>query len=171
MVIRSMVCAGLLVPSVAFGAVHYGQARVVDVQPLYETVTVNTPQEVCREERYAVTTPARQPGAAIPVLGAVLGGALGHTLGNGSKEKGVATAAGALLGGAVGLSVANRQPTVAASTRYETRQMCALEDRITTEENLVGYRVRYVYQGETYMMRTNTHPGNTVRVRVDVNPA
>ncbi len=169
MVIRSMVCVGLMLPGVAFGAVHYANARVIDVQPLYETVTVNTPREVCREERYVVSTPERRPNGAAPFLGAVLGGVFGHAVADGRKDKQVATAAGALIGGAVGMNMANRQP-VPATNRYETRQMCSLRDNITTEESLVGYNVRYRYQGETYMMRTDRHPGDTVRVRVDVTP-
>jgi uncharacterized protein YcfJ len=171
MVVRSLLCVGLLVPSVAFSAVYYDEARVIDAQPLYETVTVNTPREVCRQERYAITEPTRPRSAAIPVLAAVIGGALGNAVGHSNTNKKVGTAVGAVLGGAVGLDIANRRQVVGGVTRYETRSVCSLEDNISTEENLVGYRVRYRYQGQVYVMRTDRHPGDTVRVRVDVTPA
>lgn len=170
MTVRSLASVAAMLPTVAFGAVHYDTARVIDAQPIYETVQVNTPHEVCRQEQYAVAPPARN-NAAIPVIGAVLGGVLANGLGHDGGSRKVATAAGAIVGGAVGMSIASRQAQAAPATRYETRQVCGLENHITTEQNLTGYRVRYRYQGQVYVMDTDRHPGDTVRVRVDVTPA
>jgi uncharacterized protein YcfJ len=159
-----------LVPTLGFGAVHYADAPVLGVEPMYETVQVNTPREVCREERYAGQRRAFGRSVAAPLLGAALGGALGHTIGNDADENNLGAAAGAILGGAVGLAVANRPPPAHAVPAYQTRQVCALEDDVRTEERLVGYRVRYRYSGEVYVMETDRHPGDTVRVRVEVTP-
>ncbi len=170
MTVRPLATIAALLPTVAFGAVHYDTARVIDAQPMYETVQVNTPREVCRQAQYAVAQPARN-NAAIPVIGAVIGGVLANGLGHDGGSRKVATAAGAIMGGAVGMSIASRQAQAQPVTRYETRQMCTVENHITTEENLIGYRVRYRYQGQVYVMETDRHPGDTVRVRVDVTPA
>jgi uncharacterized protein YcfJ len=160
----------MLVPSMAFGAVHYADAPVLGVEPMYETVQVNTPREVCREERYAVQP--RQPGRSVaaPLLGAAVGGALGHTIGDDRNENNLGAAVGAIMGGAFGLAYANRPQPVYAGPTYQIRQVCALENDIRTEDRLVGYRVRYRYDGEVYVTETNAHPGDYVRVRVEVTP-
>jgi uncharacterized protein YcfJ len=139
----------MLVPSMAFGAVHYADAPVLGVEPMYETVQVNTPREVCREERYAVQP--RQPGRSVaaPLLGA---------------------AVGAIMGGAFGLAYANRPQPVYAGPTYQIRQVCGVENDIRSEDRLVGYRVRYRYDGEVYVTETSAHPGDYVRVRVEVTP-
>ncbi|MEL6215584.1 MAG: histidine kinase, partial [Pseudomonadota bacterium] len=45
-------------------------------------------------------------------------------------------------------------------TRYE----------FETRERVEGFRVTYQYRGETYVTRTETDPGNRIRVRVSVTP-
>lgn len=37
-------------------------------------------------------------------------------------------------------------------------------------ESLIGYQVTYQYAGRTYQTRTDHHPGDRIRVRVDVRP-
>lgn len=160
--------APFFAPMAAFGAVHYSEAPVVGVDPLIETVQVNTPREVCREERYAVQPRGRS--VAAPLIGAAIGGALGHTIGHTEKDNNLGAVVGAIVGGAVGLGVANRPQPAAGVAAYQTRQMCALENDIRTEERVVGYRVRYRYQGEVYVMETDREPGETVRIRVEVTP-
>jgi len=167
---RHWLLAPLLAPTLALGAVHYSNAPVVGVDPLYETVQVNTPREICREERYAVQRPAPGRSPAVPLIGAAIGGALGHTIGNDDRHENLGTVVGAVLGGAVGLSIANRPQPAYANTVYQSRQVCAVENDVHTEQQLTGYRVRYRYQGETYVMETDRHPGDTVRVRVEVTP-
>ena len=39
--------AGLLIPSGAFAGASYEQARVVGVQPIYQTVSYAAPREQC----------------------------------------------------------------------------------------------------------------------------
>jgi uncharacterized protein YcfJ len=167
---RSWLLVPLLGPSFALAAVYYADAPVVGVDPLLETVQVNTPRQICREERY--TVPYREPGrsVAIPLVGAAIGGALGHTLGDDRNENNLGAAMGAILGGAVGLGITNRPRAPYAPVTVQSRQVCTVENDIRTEQRVVGYRVRYRYQGETFVMETDRHPGDFVRVRVDVTP-
>jgi uncharacterized protein YcfJ len=162
--------APIALPSMAFGAVHYTDAPVVGVEPMYETVQVNTPREVCREERYAVQP--RQPGrsVAVPLVAAAVGGALGHTIGDDRKENNLGAAVGAIMGGALGLAITNRPQPAYAGPTYQVRQVCAVENDVRSEDRLVGYRVRYRYNGEVYVTETNQHPGDFMRVRVEVTP-
>jgi uncharacterized protein YcfJ len=162
-----LLLAGLLAPGAAFAGVTYDQARVVDVQPVYQTVTYQVPREICQEQRVQTGAGGGQ-SAAPPVLGAVIGGVLGHAVT--SKNQPVGTAIGAVLGGAIGYNIArqNAQPQYVA---YGTQEVCSTVQDTHEEQRLSGYQVRYEYLGQRYTTITHSQPGNTVRVRVDVTPA
>jgi uncharacterized protein YcfJ len=159
--------AGLLAPSVAFAGVTYDQARVVDVQPMYQTVSYQVPREICQEQRVQTASGGGQSAAA-PVLGAVIGGVLGHAVT--SKNQPVGTAIGAVLGGALGYNIA-RQNAHPQYATYGTQEVCSTVQDTHEEQRLSGYRVQYDYLGQRYTTITRSQPGSTVRVRVDVSPA
>jgi uncharacterized protein YcfJ len=162
-----LLLAGLLAPSVAFAGVTYDQARVVDVQPVYQTVTYQVPREICQEQRVQTGAYGGQ-SAAPPLLGAVLGGVLGHAVTH--KNQPVGTAIGAVVGGAIGYNIAkqNAQPQYAT---YGTQEVCNTVNDTHEEQRISGYQVRYEYLGQRYTTMTSNPPGSTVRVRVDVSPA
>lgn len=162
-----LVLAGLLGPSVAFAGVTYDQARVVDVQPVYQTVSYQVPREMCQEQRVQTGAGGGQSPVA-PLLGAVLGGALGHAAT--SKNEPVGTAIGAVLGGAIGYNIA-RQTAQPRYVTYGTQEVCSTVQDIHEEQRISGYQVRYEYLGQRYTTITRNQPGSTVRVRVDVTPA
>ena len=161
--------AGALVPSIAFPGVTYEQAPVVGVEPLYETITYTVPREQCSEQRVQ-TGSGGGTSPAIPLLGAIAGGALGSTVAHGHNNQQAGAAIGAVLGGVVGYDVARRSAAPRYVT-YGTQEVCAEVQDIHEEERLTGYRVRYQYLGQTYTTVTRNQPGQTVRVRVDVSPA
>ena len=43
-------------------------------------------------------------------------------------------------------------------------------DHYEAQQQLVGYRVEYRYEGQTFTTRTIEHPGEFIRVRVNVDP-
>jgi uncharacterized protein YcfJ len=98
------------------------------------------------------------------VLGAVVGGALGNTVGKGDGRK-AATIAGAVAGGAIGHNIAKND-----SDRYQ-QGPCHVVDVENEERQPVGYDVEYNYKGEVYSARMSYDPGNRIRVRVTVLPA
>ena len=161
--------AGLLLPSVASAGGTYDQARVVGVEPLYETVSYAAPREQCSEQRVQSAS-GGGVSPALPLLAAITGGALGAAVAHGHNNQQAGAAIGAVFGGAVGYDVARRnaQPR---SVTYSTQEVCSVVQDIHEEQRLSGYRVRYEYLGQTYWTTTLNQPGETVRVRVDVTPA
>jgi hypothetical protein len=106
------------------------------------------------------------------VIGGVVGAVLGSKVGGGSARYATA-AVGSMVGGMAGRQV------------YESSHR-PVPDRVVTvcdpmpesgngyvvDDSWVGaYDVTYEYAGRTYTTRTNHHPGDTIRVRVDVQAA
>lgn len=142
-------------------------ARVVAVEPLTRIVQVTVPQEVCWEE------PVRQSAgnyqSSTPkVLGAILGGVAGNTMGGGRGNK-IMTAAGVLLGASIGRDVAyRRSQRHARYVSYE--RVCEIEQVSHEEERTDGYRVTYEYGGREFVTYTDVAPGEYIRVRVQLQP-
>lgn len=107
------------------------------------------------------------------LIGALVGGALGNTVGKGDGRT-AATIGGAVIGGAIGAHVDNDQD-------YEYRDNGGVVRRcrtvVTTVDNGPpdergprGYRVSYVYAGQTYVAFMDERPGRWIPVTVDVRP-
>lgn len=159
----------LSVAATAQANVSYEQAPVVDVEPMYETVSYSVPTQVCRDEEVAVRS--RQRGSVVaPVLGAVIGGAIGNAVGHKKRNKQVGTAVGAVLGGTIGADISRRQARYGEQVRYRTERVCHTEQELREEERQIGYRVSYLYGGQTFRTTTDQHPGDSIRVRVAVSP-
>lgn len=138
-----------------------------------EQVTAYENRRVMREVAYR--EPAVGPGT---VLGAVLGGVIGHQFGHGSGGRDHGTAAGAVIGGLIGNSVDRDnggyyREAVAPQAGYErvpvsrTVQRC---EPAPPREVIVGYDVRYEFNGREYQTRLPYHPGETMPVEVEVRP-
>jgi uncharacterized protein YcfJ len=116
-------------------------AEVIQVEPLYQAVQVARPVNECWTERVA----RRNPGQGVyagPVVGGILGGVLGNQLIRGR----------------------GRPPAMASVRR------CRTVKRYEPRQQLIGYRVDYRYEGQTFTTRTRGNPGRFIRVRVDVDP-
>jgi len=162
----------MLVPGLALGSATYDRARVVDVDPIYETTRYSVPVEQCRDEQvaYAEPTYARR-SATGPILGAIIGGALGNAVGHHKRNKQVGTVVGAVLGGSIGADISRRNSYQGSEVRYRSERVCSVSNEIREEERLAGYDVTYAYGGTTYRTRMNRDPGDFIRVRVRVTPA
>ncbi len=144
-----------------------GKARVIDAEPLYETVEIARPVTECWTER--VTHSSHNPGKYIaPIAGGILGGVVGNQFGGG-RGRTALTVAGTLLGASVGHEY-NRSHHRPRSSVEHVRH-CETVDRYEQEQQLVGYRVKYRYEGQTYYTETTEHPGKFIPVRVRVTPA
>lgn len=162
-----------LVPLIAASGVAYDEAQVVDVVPIYETVRIATPREVCHVERVRVDARGgRRASVTAPIVGGIIGGAIGNAAAHDTRHRGVATMAGALLGASIARDVAasGRALRSARPLRYRTEEVCEVHDEFREEERLAGYRVTYEYAGELFTMQTVEQPGATVPVRVQVTP-
>jgi len=112
--------------------------------------------------------------ASNTVLGGIVGAAIGRQFGDGDGRR-AATVAGALLGGAIANDRSRQRYDDGYGRTYE-RETVRYEQRCQTvssgrsEDRVVGYRVAYDYNGHVYTTETPYHPGDTIRVRVDVVP-
>lgn len=145
-------------------------APVLDTTPMTRIVEVSTPRQECWEEP---VTYVREEGGgrnhAGMLVGGIVGGVIGNRFGGGDGRK-VATVAGTLLGAGVGdrLAGGNRPAREHRYTEYEQR--CETINETHTEERTIGYRVRYLYDGEEYVTRTERDPGSNIRLRVSMTP-
>lgn len=143
-------------------AIEYDYARVIDVDPIVRRVAVVSPQRECWTEQRQVYS---QPRSATPtILGAIIGGVVGHQFGSGGSRN-AATAAGVLLGASVGHDQSMRN----ATTEIRDVDRCAVSERRDWEERVDGYRVHYVYRGREYRTTMPYDPGNRVKVRVGMD--
>ena len=168
------------------------QARVRNVDPQYENVI--QPRNECtshwineRDGRYRGDPQARvygnepqtrQYGGAI--VGGLAGGVLGNQIGGGSG-KDAATALGVVLGAITGDRLENRnqgdQRGQYAQNQYNNGQYENTQREVQrcrtvndTQTRLTGYRVTYDYHGQQYSTFMRNHPGQSLAVRVSVDP-
>lgn len=137
-------------------------AKVTHVEPIYEQVAYHQPRERCWEQ----TVAHRRGGTTAPILGAIIGGALGNELGHHKSNKKVGAFVGAALGASIAADVARRQQR----TDYHVEQHCEIVDDTEYRQEVVGYHVTYRYHGAIYHTRLPYHPGERIRVRVEVTP-
>jgi len=136
-------------------------AQVVSVTPVRSAAT---PQQVCHDEVVNHTAPPKdQHNIAGTAIGAVAGGLLGHMVGGG-KGKTLATVAGAVGGGYAGNRIENahHQPQVTSTVERRCSTVAGGGGKI------IGYDVRYVYNGVTRTTRMDHDPGDRVQVQEGV---
>ena len=112
------------------------------------------------------------------VIGGIAGAVLGSRIGDGSGRY-VGTAVGSMVGGMAGRSIYDSSQRNRQVERRGTVRVCDPvpvtsrdgyynDDDYDDDERLSGYDVTYEYANRTYHTRTNYHPGDRIRVRVDV---
>lgn len=142
------------------------RGRVIHSKPIYETVRTNYPEERCWNE------PTRHRGAVggrsytPTIAGAIVGGVVGNQFGKGSG-KDILTVAGAVLGASVGHDM-GRQPPRRSYTTSERR--CEQVDNYREHEEVVGYRVKYKYNGKVFWTRADRDPGKYIPLQISVVP-
>ncbi len=149
------------------GVHHLGyvdRARVVWAKPIYETVEVSRPVRECWTER-VVRRGRRAESYTGTIAGGIIGGVVGNQIGRG-RGRTVLTVAGSLLGASIGHDLSARP----GRPRISREERCEVVEHYEEQEQIVGYRVKYRYGGQTFFTRTEEHPGQRIRIRVKVNP-
>ena len=124
------------------------------------------------DDRYRGTSTGR---TVATVLGGIVGAAVGSQVGGGSARYATA-AVGSMVGGIAGQkvyenSVRDRYPRGGTVTVCDPVPDDRYYDRYGTSGGGVNaYDVTYEYAGREYTARTDYHPGDRIRVRVDVRP-
>ncbi len=166
----AILAAAFFATSASFAETTYEFAQVLESRPVYQLVEISTPQEQCWEEEIAVDRYARRDDSRTPVLvSTIVGGAIGNAVGHNKSNKRVGAVLGAMLGHSIGRDImrSNSQPSY---REYQTVQRCDTVYEQHEEERLVGYQVTYLYNGEEYTVRTDSDPGDQIRIRIDVQP-
>lgn len=155
---------------------EYDTARVVSVDPIIEYVDEPTAREVCWNEpveryepRYRYDDRRHRDNTGATLLGALIGGALGNTVGHGDGRR-AATIAGAVIGGAIANDNSRRPRYRDEGGRYHRshEQRCETRTEYQQQERVVGYDVAYEYNGRVYHTRTDAHPGDSIDVEIQV---
>jgi uncharacterized protein YcfJ len=172
----------------AFAQSYTDVAQVTSAQPIYERVS--TPRQECWNETinterrvvspgYAESQPQPSGGRTVgagTVLGAIVGGVVGHQFGNSSRGRDQGTAAGVVVGGLLGNQIENSPSAPVASgparvdyiPETQNVQRCRTVDE--SRDHIRGYNVSYRYQGRDYSTRMDYDPGPTMNVRVNLSP-
>ncbi len=145
----------------------YTYAQVVDVQPIYEEYRIPQNRRVCDDNRVRPhNRPQRASNGGGAILGGIIGGIIGNRFGKGHGRQ-AATAAGVIVGSAIG---SNARPQGHYSGNAP-RRSCYNQREYRIEQRITGYNVSYEYNGRTYQTRLQNHPGDKVRVQINVQVA
>lgn len=138
-------------------------ATVIGSEPVRETTTSSSPRQVCEDVVVQERLPERDGNVGGTVAGAVIGGLVGNQVGGG-KGKTLATVAGAVGGGYAGNRIEAAHQKGQVTTSVERK----CETVNNTSSKIVGYDVRYVYDGVTRTVRMDHDPGDRVEVKEGV---
>ncbi|TCS40013.1 glycine zipper 2TM domain-containing protein [Reinekea marinisedimentorum] len=155
------------------GEVFYVEGRVVSAVPVYETTWYydsrererNRFDERCRVREVEVHRSGRNNAPAGAIIGGVIGAQVGAHAGNSSESAVAGAIAGGVIGSVIGQGV--REPD---TVHYRVERDCDTRYRREHRE-LIGYDVRYRYNGREFTIQTHDHPGRYIQLRVEVQPA
>ena len=116
-----------------------------------------------------------QTGATVAtVVGGIIGAAVGSQVGGGSARY-ATSAIGSMVGGMAGRQIyeqrqreRDRVGTVTVCDPVPVGNGYSTNGYYGSDRSVNAYDVTYEYAGHQYTTRTNYHPGDRIRVRVDV---
>ena len=142
-----------LVAMTSIGAQAQEVGRVISSTPVIQQVAV--PRQVCSNAQ--VVTPGQKSGAGA-AMGAIAGGAIGNSMGQGSGRA-AATMLG-LFGGAI------MGDKVEGAPAPEVRNVQNCTNQVFYENRTAGYHVVYEFAGKQYTVQMPNDPGPTVRLQI-----
>ena len=167
---KTIVSAIALAMSVSAMADEVSYARVLSVIPVQENFTSYEVVPVCGTMSVPVTRQVpvyteQTTSRGDPVLGALLGAAIGSQMFRGDTGSRVA---GGFLGAAIGSSLAEgstrRIVEYRTEVHYEQQRTCQERSELVTRSIQSGYQVTYEFRGVRRMIRMNSHPGEFVKI-------
>ncbi|MEO8857387.1 MAG: beta/gamma crystallin-related protein [Burkholderiaceae bacterium] len=141
------------------GNEHLFQANVTSVRAV-----VGPPEQRCWVEREQVQQEPSRTNVPATIAGAVIGGILGHQVGNGRGQD-LATVGGAIAGGAVGASVGRRGAGGDQATRDVQR--C---HTVPSQAQPASWDVSYEFRGQQHRVQMSSPPGATITVNRQGEP-
>lgn len=113
-------------------------ATVIGTDPVRESSTTTTPQQVCEDVAVQERRPERDGNVGGTVAGALIGGLVGNQVGGGNGRK-AATAAGAVAGGFIGNRVDRNHVGGQVVSRVDRR--CRTVNNTSTSSRTVAWNV------------------------------
>jgi uncharacterized protein YcfJ len=141
----------VLLTSAAANAQEVG--RVISSTPVIQQVAV--PRQVCTQSQ--VVSPGQKSGAGA-AMGAIAGGAIGNSMGQGSGR-----AAATMLGLFGGAMLGDK---VEGAPAPEVRNVQNCTNQVFYENRTAGYHVVYEFAGKQYTVQMPSDPGPTVRLQI-----
>lgn len=139
------------------------QVPVLSYSPVHSTLVRREPVEDCQVRTQWQPAPVSPTGA---ILGGIVGAAIGNSLGHHESNRKV----GALAGGVLGASVGHDVASAGGTGQYREQTVCGTSWRETSSQTIVGYDVRYRWEGQVWETRMSEPPGSTLRLRVSAEP-
>jgi uncharacterized protein YcfJ len=144
--------------------IRYQSARVVAVEPVYNTVMVRKPVRTCHRE-YVERVVSERTYAGPTIAGAIVGAAIGRQFGDGYSRDAL-TVLGATAGAAVANDRAQRRRGSEAVIVQQPVERCTTSYRRAAERHLSGYIVDYRHRGRIYRTRMVERPGRFIRIAI-----
>lgn len=140
-------------------------ATVIGTDPVRESSTTSTPQQVCEDVVVQERMPERDGNVGGTVAGTLIGGLVGNQIGGGDGRK-LATVGGAVAGGYIGNRVDRRH--VGGQVVNRTDRQCHTVNNTSTTSKTVAWNVTYRNpDGTTGTMRTEKKPGSRIALGED----
>ena len=140
-------------------------ATVIGTDPVRESSSTTTPQQVCEDVAVQQRMPERDGNVGGTVAGALIGGLVGNQVGGGDGRK-AATAAGAVAGGFIGNRVDRNHVGGQVVNRVDRR--CRTVNNTSTSSRTVAWKVTYRNpDGTTGTMQTDSKPGERIALGSD----
>ncbi len=154
--------------------VFFVEGRVISATPIYQTYwqyesradeRYDRFQDNCRVSEVEVYRSGSNNGPA----GAIIGGAIGAHVGSTSGRSTESTVVGAIAGSVIGGVIGNEMSRDSTTVHRRVERDCDREYRQERRE-LIGYDVRYRYNGREFTIQTQQHPGRYIQLKVEVEP-
>jgi len=139
-----------LVGTVAQAAGVVVEGEVLSVQPRYQVINHSVPIQSCTDVQVPVYSSVNTTTTGDIIGGAIIGGIIGHQIGDGNQRKDNRNA-GAVLGGMIAGTTGNRQQIVG----YQTRKQCQTTYQNRQEQVVSGYQVLVEVEDRRMNFETN----------------
>ena len=138
-------------------------ATVLNSEKIMKTYTHRVPYEDCYSTEVPIYKRGENDSYTDEIVGGILGGVIGNQLGR-NHGKQAMTAAGALLGASLAHDE-SRTPSQEV-VGYRQVQRCETRYKQVQEQRLDYYLVTAIYNNQEFSFKTNTKPGNVVKVNI-----
>jgi uncharacterized protein YcfJ len=175
MALVAAIAAAFSIEAEAREGSYYVMAPVLHADPIMATREIEHPVEYCtdyeaepRHNTWKDRRDKRRERRVVPsIIGGLIGGLVGSQFGGGSGRK-VLTVLGALAGSSIANGVAQtRRHNKSYSTLHRS---CHTTYETETSEYVDGYEVFYEYGGQEFSKIVRNHPGDEIRVHVELTP-